>query len=60
MKRMIFIVFYFFSALSFGQQPALIPFFSRAEKWETGQFVGKDNFGNFYSIHENEFKKNYS
>jgi hypothetical protein len=57
MKRIIFIILYFFSALSFGQQQALIPFFSKAEKWETGQFVGKDNFGNFYSIYENEFKK---
>lgn len=57
MKKIIFIAFHLCCMLGFSQQQELIPFFSKAEKWEVGQYVGKDNFGNFYSINENEFKK---
>lgn len=57
MKKIIFIVLSLIPLLAFSQQQPLIPFFSNAEKWEKGQYIGKDNFGNFYSINENEFKK---
>lgn len=57
MKKIIFIVLGLIPLLAFSQQQPLIPFFSNAEKWEKGQYIGKDNFGNFYSINENEFKK---
>lgn len=57
MKKLIFILLGLIPMLSFSQQPSIIPFFSNAEKWEKGYYIGKDNFGNFYSINENEFKK---
>lgn len=57
MKKIIFIVLGLIPLLAFSQQPSIIPFFSNAEKWETGHYIGKDNFGNFYSINENEFRK---
>lgn len=57
MKKLIFILLGLIPMLGFSQQPSIIPFFSNAEKWEKGYYIGKDNFGNFYSINENEFKK---
>ena len=57
MKKLIFILLGLIPVLSFSQQPSIIPFFSNAEKWGKGYYIGKDNFGNLYSINENEFKK---
>lgn len=57
MRKIIFIALTLIPLLAFSQQQSIIPFFSNSEKWETGQYIGKDNFGNFYSINQNEFKK---
>lgn len=58
MKNTLLIFFIFLSVKSLAQLPAINPFFSKAERWELGTFVGQDNFGNIYSIYENEFRKN--
>ena len=57
MKNSFLILLLLLSVKSLAQLPAINPFFSKAERWELGEFVGKDNFGNIYSIHENEFRK---
>lgn len=49
----LFLAFY----AGFAQHPAMSPLFFKSEKWEAGQFLGQDNFGNSYSIYENEFRK---
>jgi hypothetical protein len=54
----LFSIFLFFAIYpAFAQHPAMSPLFFKSEKWETGQFVGQDNFGNSYSTYENEFRK---
>ena len=58
MKNLFIICCMLLSVKSLAQLPAINPFFSKAERWEWGQFVGQDNFGNIYSVHENEFRKN--
>lgn len=57
MKNTIYILFLFLTVSGFAQLPAINPFFSKAERWELGQFIGQDNFGNIYSLHENDFRK---
>lgn len=58
MKNSFLILLLLLSVKSLAQLPAINPFFSKAERWEMGEFVGNDNFGNVYSIFENEFRKN--
>ena len=58
MKKLFLFVFFFIFYVSFAQNPAMSPLFSKVEKWETGQFVGQDNYGSTYSVYENEFRKN--
>lgn len=58
MKNSFLILLLLLSVKSLPQLPAINPFFSKAERWEMGEFVGNDNFGNVYSIFENEFRKN--
>lgn len=57
MKNLFSTFLFFVSFAGFAQHPAMSPLFFKSEKWETGQFVGQDNFGNAYSIYENEFRK---
>lgn len=58
MKNTFFIIAILLSVKCLAQLPAINPFFSKAERWELGEFAGQDNFGNVYSIYENEFRKN--
>ena len=57
MKNCFLILLFLLSLKSLAQLPAINPFFSKAERWEMGDFAGKDNFGSIYSIYENEFRK---
>ena len=57
MKNTFFILLILLSVKSLAQLPAINPFFSKAERWELGEYAGQDNFGNVYSLFENEFRK---
>lgn len=57
MKHLFSTLLFFIFYVGFAQNPAMSPLFFKTEKWETGQFVGQDNYGNAYSIFENEFRK---
>lgn len=57
MKNTFLIFFIFLSVKTLAQLPAINPFFSKAERWELGEFAGQDNFGSVYSLFENEFRK---
>ena len=57
MKNVFSALLFLVSVAGFAQHPAMSPLFFKSEKWEAGQFLGQDNFGNAYSIYENEFRK---
>lgn len=57
MKKSSLLLLLLLSMKTLAQLPAINPFFSKAERWEMGEFVGQDNFGNVYSLFENEFRK---